>query len=171
MPSIAFAANSELDCLARNIYHESAGQPEEGMVAVGVVTLNRVGDSRFSSSVCGVVNQRVTKSVSRTVLTTKEVSRRWVGTQTVTVEQTIWNKINICQFSWKCQNVKAPKKDDSKWEESLRIAKELLSGGYEELRVKYSDALFFHARQVRPSWAPQKRRIERIGGHIFYADI
>lgn len=52
----------ELDCLARNIYHESRGEPREGKYAVGLVTLNRVRDGRFPSTVCGVVNQR-TRSV------------------------------------------------------------------------------------------------------------
>lgn len=51
----------DLDCLARNIYHESRGEPEEGKVAVGMVTINRASDKRFPSTVCGVVNQR-TKS-------------------------------------------------------------------------------------------------------------
>ena len=31
----------QLDCLAKNIYHEAAGEPFEGKVAVAQVTMNR----------------------------------------------------------------------------------------------------------------------------------
>lgn len=61
VPVVA-TSDRELDCLARNIYHESRGEPREGKYAVGLVTLNRVRDNRFPNSVCGVVNQR-TRSV------------------------------------------------------------------------------------------------------------
>lgn len=61
VPVVA-TSDRELDCLARNIYHESRGEPREGKFAVGLVTINRVRDGRFPSTVCGVVNQR-TRSV------------------------------------------------------------------------------------------------------------
>lgn len=57
VPDMA-TSDRELDCLARNIYHESRGEPREGKMAVGLVTLNRARDKRFPSTVCGVVNQR-----------------------------------------------------------------------------------------------------------------
>ena len=50
------------------------------------------------------------------------------------------------------------------------MAQELLEGGYEEFRDKYRNALYFHERHVRPAWAKQKVRIEKIGGHIFYGN-
>lgn len=59
---IAATSDRELDCLARNIYHESRGESREGKLAVGLVTLNRARDNRFPNTVCGVVNQR-TRSV------------------------------------------------------------------------------------------------------------
>jgi len=43
--------------LALNIYHEARGEDAEGMVAVGIVTLNRVRNHRFPNSVVGVVKQ------------------------------------------------------------------------------------------------------------------
>ena len=45
---------SELNCLAKNIYHEARGEPVEGQLAVALVTLNRAE----TSSVCKVVYQR-----------------------------------------------------------------------------------------------------------------
>jgi spore germination cell wall hydrolase CwlJ-like protein len=52
------ANESEFDCLARNIYWESKGEPALGQIAVAAVTLNRVGLSRWGDSICEVVKQR-----------------------------------------------------------------------------------------------------------------
>jgi spore germination cell wall hydrolase CwlJ-like protein len=49
---------SELDCLARNVYYESRGEPMVGQYAVAEVTMNRVESSMFPDSVCLVVNAR-----------------------------------------------------------------------------------------------------------------
>lgn len=46
---------TDIDCLARNIYHEARGEPLEGQIAVAQVTLNRVQSPRYHNSVCGVV--------------------------------------------------------------------------------------------------------------------
>lgn len=46
----------ELQCLAKNIYFESRGEPFHGKIAVAQVTLNRVQhDTNFKSTICGVV--------------------------------------------------------------------------------------------------------------------
>lgn len=50
--------NRELECLALNIYHEARGEEEIDRDMVGRVTLNRVEDSKFPDTVCGVVWQR-----------------------------------------------------------------------------------------------------------------
>ncbi len=43
--------------LARLIHGEARGEPYEGMVAVGAVVLNRTRDSRFPSTISGVIYQ------------------------------------------------------------------------------------------------------------------
>ncbi|WP_181186132.1 cell wall hydrolase [Alkalicoccus urumqiensis] len=48
----------DLDLLARLIQQEAGGEPYKGQVAVGSVVLNRVSDSRFPSTVRGVIYQR-----------------------------------------------------------------------------------------------------------------
>jgi spore germination cell wall hydrolase CwlJ-like protein len=50
--------NKQLSCLTKNIYYESASESYEGKLAVAQVTLNRVNDSKFPSTICGVVYQR-----------------------------------------------------------------------------------------------------------------
>jgi N-acetylmuramoyl-L-alanine amidase len=44
--------------LANAIYHEARGESRQGQIAVGQVIMNRVRDSRFPSSVQGVIWQR-----------------------------------------------------------------------------------------------------------------
>lgn len=46
-----------LHCLAANIYWEGRNQTRRGQVAIGLVTLNRVADNHYPSSVCSVVKQ------------------------------------------------------------------------------------------------------------------
>jgi spore germination cell wall hydrolase CwlJ-like protein len=46
---------SALACLALTIYHEARNQDLQGQIAVAQVVLERVYDSRFPDTVCGVV--------------------------------------------------------------------------------------------------------------------
>jgi spore germination cell wall hydrolase CwlJ-like protein len=163
---------SDLECLARNIYYEAASEPTEGKVAVGLVTINRSNHGAFPKTICGVVNQRTDVSVTKTVVQTRAVTEGTIFKTTKQVRETTVKivKRTVCQFSWNCENVRAIRKNDSRWNDSLMVARELLDGGYDEFRDKYQDALYFHASRVRPSWARQKTKIERVGGHIFYAD-
>ena len=157
----------EYTCLAQNIFFEAGNEPEEGKVAVGLVTINRSQDGRFRDTICGVVDQRLSRAVSQTKIVEKKT---WFKTTQET--ETVWSKLSICQFSWRCMLVKLPKSQDERWIESQRIARELLANqdSYEDLRVKYGDALYFHATGIRPSWAKQKVVLYRVGGHYFYAD-
>ena len=52
------AVDKEFDCLAKNVYYESRGEPTKGKLAVALVTLNRVEDPRFPKSICSVVYQK-----------------------------------------------------------------------------------------------------------------
>ena len=116
---------------------------------------------------CKVIDQKVTRDIAHQNTVSKQTV--W-GKQTET--QTVWSKLTICQFSWRCMFVKNPKSEDERWVESQRIARELLESNYSyaDYRAKYSDALYFHATGVRPSWARQKQEIGRIGGHRFYQE-
>lgn len=52
----------EIHCLATNMYYEARGESEKGILAVALVTMNRVKDDLFPDSVCEVVFQRVKKT-------------------------------------------------------------------------------------------------------------
>jgi N-acetylmuramoyl-L-alanine amidase len=158
----------ELQCLARNIFFEAANEPEEGKVAVGLVTLNRVQDGRFRDTVCGVVDERTTRLVERQATRQVRESPFRVRTEIYTT----WEKRTICQFSWRCMAVRNPKSDDARWIESQQIARDLLEDPLRHAQYlgKYDDALWFHATYVRPSWAAQKKHVGRVGGHHFYKE-
>jgi len=157
----------EFVCLARNIFFEAGNEPEEGKVAVGLVTLNRLQDGRFGKSVCGVVDQKLTRDIPH-----KQIIEKKHLFKVEREEHTVWSKLSICQFSWRCMFVKNPNSKDERWVESQAIAQELLASdnAYAEYRDKYDGALYFHSTGIRPSWAHQKERIGRIGGHAFYKE-
>jgi N-acetylmuramoyl-L-alanine amidase len=161
-----------LDCLARNIYYEAGLESEEGKVAVGMVTINRSNDDKFPNSICGVVNQKTTFSIPKTVTHVREITTGVIFKTVKKIQETrvVWTSRVVCQFSWRCENVRKINYNDSRWENSVAVAEELLSGGYQELRDKYRDAEYFHEVHIHPTWAHQKHKINRIGGHIFYAD-
>lgn len=47
-----------LECLARNVYHEARGEPPEGQYAVAEVTMNRRASKRYPATVCAVVHEK-----------------------------------------------------------------------------------------------------------------
>jgi len=171
-PLITFSVTSkDEDCLARNIYYEAGGEPEEGKVAVGIVTINRVKDGRFSNSICGVVNQRTVVLRHKELTKTEMVQRGWFGRpEAVVKKELVVQNVPVCQFSWACAFVRVPKVTDERWEESKRIARALLNDEYPQWGYKYQNAMYFHAAAVRPVWASQKAYVARIGGHKFYED-
>jgi N-acetylmuramoyl-L-alanine amidase len=47
----------ELECLAKNMYHEAKGEGGLGWLAVGMVTINRAQSNRYPNKICDVVYQ------------------------------------------------------------------------------------------------------------------
>ena len=164
-------SNKDVECLAKNIYYEAGAEPEEGKVAVAMVTINRVRDGRFGKTVCSVVGQRTQTVRSKEVTTVKMVKTGYFGSpEPVKQTQVVVQNVEVCQFSWRCMFVHKPKDSDERWDESQRVATALLQGNYADWQTKYSDALYFHATAVHPVWAKQKHYVSRVGGHFFYAD-
>lgn len=52
-------SKQDLQCLSENIYFEAGNQGIAGKVAVGNVTLNRVGRPNYPKTVCGVINHKI----------------------------------------------------------------------------------------------------------------
>ena len=165
-----FLSDKDVDCLARNIFYESGGEPTEGKIAVGIVTVNRAQDPRFGNNVCDVVKARTVVVKSREVKRTEMVRVGYFGPpEKVTSVHTVTEQVPVCQFSWVCGGyAKKPKADDERWVESRAIAEGIARGDYEEYRAKYGTALFFHSTGVRPIWAKSKKMVTKTGHHLFY---
>ncbi|HEY0413263.1 MAG TPA: cell wall hydrolase [Allosphingosinicella sp.] len=58
-------ADREQDCLAKAVYFESRGEPEEGQLAVAQVVLNRAASGRYPTDLCAVITQRAQFSFIR----------------------------------------------------------------------------------------------------------
>jgi len=72
----------------------------------------------------------------------------------------------ICQFSWSCENYRQKPINREKWEESRKVAKKFVVENYR--MKKMQAAYYFHNDEVSPNWG--KKRIGKIGRHIFYSD-
>jgi N-acetylmuramoyl-L-alanine amidase len=53
---IEFVDTKIIDCISKNIYHEARGEPDEGMIAVAHVVMNRVRD--LDKGACEVVYEK-----------------------------------------------------------------------------------------------------------------
>ena len=131
----------QVDCLAKNIYYESAHESYEGKLAVAQVTMNRAASGKFPSDICAVVYQKTT---------------------------TPSNSVT-CQFSWTCIAV-SMSMDKYKWEESVIIAKRALTEPVLHDTIAETNALYYHAVYVNPGWNKTKV-VKQIGNHIFYTKI
>ena len=121
-PITAQMRQAQLDCLARNIYHEAGSEPFEGKVAVAQVTINRTESGQFPSDICKVVYQK----------------------------NVVYEKV-MCQFSWYCEGPSALKPmNGPMYTESMEVAKKVLLEGFRLPDLK--NALYFHGDYVQPGW-------------------
>ena len=115
-------SQTQLDCLARNIYHEAGSEPFEGKVAVAQVTINRAESGEFPSDICGVVYQK----------------------------NIVYQKV-LCQFSWYCNSASVQKPMNGPiYTESMEVAKKVLLEGFRLPDLK--QALYFHGDYISPGW-------------------
>ena len=151
MASSSFVIADEVTCLAQNIYWEARNQSIQGMYAVADVTLNRVKDKRWPSTVCEVVKQR------------KNAGGKWV-----------------CQFSWYCDGKKdiiwANKEKSGltiegnarAWREAVRISIYVHGHGGFRVNDNTKGAVYYYAHNlVYPKWADHKDLTVIIGNHTF----
>lgn len=73
-------------------------------------------------------------------------------------------KRNVSAFSWTELDITGPV-DQKIWKRAWKIAEEVYD---EQAKPRAEGALFYHSRYIRPRWARGKRRIAKIGRHIFY---
>jgi spore germination cell wall hydrolase CwlJ-like protein len=79
---------------------------------------------------------------------------------------------NVCkvvyankQFSWTNSGTKRVK-DTKAWQNAVAVAQAVLT---QSIHLPDFKALYFHTRQVKPTWAKTKRVVAVINNHIFYS--
>jgi len=136
----------QVECLAKNIYHEARNEPFAGQFAVALVTLNRVYDKNFPNTVCDVVYQGIH---------TKDG----------------FPKRDRCQFSWYCDGVSDVTANVKAYEETQKIANlAMISyGSMKSQGLDYTEgAIYYHTHEIKPRWSNSYPKVGRIGDHIFY---
>lgn len=71
-----------------------------------------------------------------------------------------------CQFSWWCDGRPDDPTDRDAWQRALDLAAAAVADDADD---PTGGALWFHHRDVKPSWRTAFRRTAMIGSHVFYA--
>jgi spore germination cell wall hydrolase CwlJ-like protein len=122
----AAVRDRQLQCLAKNIYHEAGSEPFEGKVAVAQVTMNRTQSGQFPEDVCKTIYQK----------------------------NIVYEKV-VCQFSWVCEHTTGVRPmNKAVYEESMAVAKKVLLEGFRLPSLK--DAMYFHGDYINPGWKREK---------------
>jgi spore germination cell wall hydrolase CwlJ-like protein len=135
------SAKKEVECLADNIFFESAYEPKDGKIAVGLVTMNRVKHG-FDDSVCGVVKQK-----------TKH-----------TCQFSWW-----CETKARTASLRKEDHLSERQKEVYNEIKDIavyVYMNYENIKDNTQGALYYHANYVNPRW--KLKKTVTIGNHIFY---
>lgn len=135
---------TQLECIAKNVYHEARSESELGMRAVVWVVLNRVQSSSYPTTACDVVYQANRDKKGNIIK-------------------------NQCQFSWYCDGKKDEILNFEKWAVALTISADVMRN-YSNYPDPTSGAIMYHANYVKPNWVSDYKRVVAIDSHIFYTN-
>ena len=97
----------------------------------------------------------------------RRASRRFPSTVCGVVYEKNWDSLRgryVGAFSW-TEFDALPDPQGEQWQRAMVIAEAVYYGRY---TPTLQGATHFHASYIKPDWAPQKRRVAKIGRHIFY---
>lgn len=131
---------SELQCLIDNVYNEAAFEPEEGMLAVAIVTINRVHNPDYPKTVCGVVYERHLNPKNHKM---------------------------TCQFSWTCKPKR--RIVHTQYLEAREAARQAFLKHVRVSELE-GVTLYHASYINTPDWATRSQYVTKIGQHIFYKE-
>ncbi|MCW0233672.1 MAG: cell wall hydrolase [Ferrovibrio sp.] len=71
-----------------------------------------------------------------------------------------------CQFSWWCDGKRDVPMNDTDWEQAMGNARAALHDGAQD---PTRGALYFHSARIKPpKWTAGRKKLARIGNHVFY---
>jgi spore germination cell wall hydrolase CwlJ-like protein len=132
----------QVDCLAKNIYHEARNDGLTGQRAVAWATMNRIKSEKYPDTICDVVYQA-------------ELNDNGIPLR------------NKCQFSWFCDGKSDTIDDQAAWNVAAKIAEDVFVA-YDNETDPTNGAIMYHANYVEPFWVSSYTETARIDSHIFY---
>ena len=141
---VYYPKDTDLDCMAQNIYFEAKSESQAGQIAVAQVVMNRVESDKYPNSICEVIRQGPT----------------YTWTENFPVR-------HKCQFSWYCDGKSDNIRDISAWRMAKSIAGVIMAMPDMVPNI-VEDATHYHADYVKPHWASKLEKVTHIDRHIFY---
>lgn len=136
-------SRGELLCLAKAIYFEARGEPEQGRLAVGRVILNRASSGKYPSTICGVVYQNAQKvNACQFSFACDRIPDR-------ITEQDLWAEIQ-------------------KEAEALLACSTACAENGKATQEALWTSTHYHADYVSPKWARRLKKTGAVGRHLFY---
>jgi len=160
---------NEILCVAQNVYFEARAESISGKAGVANVTKNRVEDTRWPDTYCGVVGDGPVRESWKTK-----------GKDVADNQRVYYPRKHRCQFSWYCDGVKdiiwankiqtgqTIEANARAWQDSVNVA--LWTTGWSDIKIKDNTrgAVFYYAHNlVYPTWADEKEYIGILGNHTF----
>jgi spore germination cell wall hydrolase CwlJ-like protein len=120
---IAMSAK-DLDCLAKNIYHEAGIEDRAGKVAVAQVTVNRLKEQRWGDSICKVVyaKSQFSWTLDKTKRTVQPKGELWQQSLAVAREFQAGTRVKGLEDS---THYHADYIRDPKWASAKQIVKQI----------------------------------------------
>lgn len=88
-----------------------------------------------------------------------------------TICQVVYQKYSgVCQFSWVCVKKSQYPGAREEYAQIKKLADSILAGKVKHTKLESTNAVYYHADWVSPEWMDKKKRITKIGTHVFYAE-
>lgn len=139
---------TDQQCLLCNAYHEARDQDHYGMIAVVLVTLNRVESPRYPDTICDVVWQK-----------------GWVSSLDRHIPQFSWTLDGRSDLMHEGDSIRDAQRAVS---QAQKMHEQGL--GDENFAIG-SQVLWYHAEHVDPAWKQKMRPVVMVGDHIFYREL
>ena len=158
---------TELKCLAENIYFEGRAEPMIGKIAIAKVVMNRIDSDRHPDDVCGVVHEGPTRESWKTK-----------KDPTLAKEDRIFYPIkNRCKFSWFCDQKKdivwvsymdgtIIQQNMTAWRDSIHIALFIMNDDY-SMDPTDGATFYYNPHIANPNWGAIFNETAMIGNHRF----
>jgi N-acetylmuramoyl-L-alanine amidase len=156
---------TELKCMAENIYFEGRAEPLMGKVAIGHVVMNRVASDRHPNTICEVVHEGPHRESWKTR-----------GKDVADKERIFYPIRNKCDFSWYCDGEKdiiwvsymdgTPiEANATAWRDSIHMALLVMHG---EIRDNTKGADHYYNYHISsPYWVGAMTHTVYHGNHRF----